>query len=506
MTVIDELDPQMLELELEEAYEALSDIRRYMARDEEGWASSLTDALGREYIKEQIKVGRKMALYDPLIRRGINLRIAYIWGEGVNINADNGENGQDLNALVQQFLEDPGNVSSIGSGQAHEEMERGLATEGERFFALATNVKTGRVVVRHIPVLEIEEIINNPEDAAEPWFYKRVYITKKVVATDASSLATRSITRTVYYPAMDYQPRQRASRLNGDPIDWTTPILHVRANHLEGNHGTPDILAALPWAQGYKAFLEDWARLVRALSRFAFQATASNKRGALQTRARIESGNEQGAIGQTAIMPEGHKLEAIGKSGATIDSRSGFPLAAMVAAALDVPATILTADPGVTGARATAETLDRPFELVINMRRDLWIGVYKRMINYVIDQAVKARRLQGVVTVDPYTQREIIQLANDQDRTINVDFPDLSTVSLEILMGAIEKADNMQKIPPLVIARMILVALREDNVDDILKDLQDEEGNFLDPYLDVDERAGQAAIDAFRNGQQNVLR
>lgn len=501
--VTEEPDMDMLQLELEEAYEALSDVRRYMAQDEAGWASGLEDTLGRDYIKNQIKVAKKMAIYDPLVRRGVSLRIAYVWGEGCAINADNGGEGQDLNAIVQQFLKDPGNISSITSGQAHEEMERGLATEGERFFALATNAETGRVVVRNIPALEVEEIINNPEDAAEPWFYKRVYTTKKVISTGINSLRTQTVQRTVYYPAVDYQPKQRASLLEGKPIDWTTPILHVRANRMEGSHGTPDVLAALPWAQGYKTFLEDWARLIRALSRFAFQATASNKKGAQQIRSKMAMGDD---VGQTAIMPEGHKLEAIGKSGATIDSRSGFPLAAMVASALDVPATILTADPGVTGARATAETLDRPFELVINMRRDLWISAFERILNYVVDQAVKANRLRGTIVHDKYTDREVIKLADDQPRIFNIDFPDLSSVSLDVLMEAIERADGMGKIPPLVIARMILVALREDNVDDILDGLQDEDGNFLDPYLDVNEQTGTDALNAWRNGQQNVLR
>jgi hypothetical protein len=70
-------------------------------------------------------------------------------------------------------------------------------------------------------------------------------------------------------------------------------------------------------------------------------------------------------------------LEAIPKSGATIDSESGKPLAAMVAAALGMSVTMLLADPGTTGARAVAETLDKPTILEMGMRRRLWAGVIK---------------------------------------------------------------------------------------------------------------------------------
>jgi hypothetical protein len=71
----------------------------------------------------------------------------------------------------------------------------------------------------------------------------------------------------------------------------------------------------------------------------------------------------------TAVMSPDATMAPMHSSGATIDSGSGKPLAGMVAAALDVPITMLLADPGVTGARATAETLDKPLELTTGSRR-----------------------------------------------------------------------------------------------------------------------------------------
>ena len=34
-----------------------------------------------------------------------------------------------------------------------------------------------------------------------------------------------------------------------------------------------DVYAAMPWARAYKGFLTDWARLVKALSKFAWRLT-----------------------------------------------------------------------------------------------------------------------------------------------------------------------------------------------------------------------------------------
>lgn len=497
-------------LQLEEILEATADATRMLAADDHGWSKAGDGAaLDREYIRSQIKLARVMAVADPLIRRGVNLRIAYVWGMGVTVQADPGSEGgegepatQDVNEIVQAFWDDPSNVDSFSSGQAHERMERSLATDGERFLALFTTPRTGRVEVRSIPSQEIGEIVTNPEDAQDPWFYRRDY-TAKTLAAGGTGLETTSEARTVYYPSINYRPRSLPTTLNGKEIMWDSPILHVAVNQQEGSlRGTPDVLAALPWAQGYRGFLEDWARLVKAYSRIAWSVTAKTGAGAAAARSAFATARADvdGPVGQTAIIGEGQKLEAVGKSGATIDSRSGFPLAAMTAAALDIPATILTSDPGVTGARATAETLDRPLELAIRMRRDLWTDVIRTVVMYAIDRAILAGRLRGIRRIDQITGRERLELRGEQDPRLQVDFPDLSEVDLKTQMEAIKAADDLGKLPPLLIAQMAMTALQVDDLDAWLKEITDDEGNFTPPDTAVADAAGSAAARAMRNG------
>src|SRR5690606_13401476 len=139
-----------------------------------------------------------------------------------------------------------------------------------------------------------------------------------------------------------------------------------------------------------------------------------------------------------------------------------------------------------TGARATAETLDRPLELVINMRRDLWAGVFRDVVDYVIDCAVRAGRLSGTRLLDAYTKAERVILAGEQDRGVSIDFPDLAEVDLKTLMDALKVADELGKLDPLVIARMALQALRVDDIDGEMAKLMDDEGRFVDPNVSAD--------------------
>jgi hypothetical protein len=268
----------------------------------------------------------------------------------------------------------------------------------------------------------------------------------------------------------------------------------------------PDAYAAIDWARADNEFLEDWARLSRALSRFAWRTTTRGRdsarvRAAVAAAPTVDPITGQAlAAGATAVMRPDQTLEAIPKTGATIDSESGRPMAAMVAAGLDVSVVALLGDPGTTGARATAETLDKPTHLMASTRRGLWTGALQRIFTYVIDQAVIAPQgpLRGTVSRDPVTGAVTVVLAGDTEGTVDVSWPSLDEdAAVDVLVRAIAMADQTDKVPPLVIARLLLEALGVADVDEVLEDLVDEDGNFLPPET----TAGQVAVDAFRRGE-----
>lgn len=509
MVDLDKIDLDYLEM-VAEAYG--DQYPNLFAREDMGWKpiGEMADAgeiIPRETLVRLARKARIMSVAAPLIRRACSLKIAYVWGQGCTISAAQEQDAQqDVNAVVQAFLDDESNLSSFSSQQAHEDMERILETDGQIFFALPTTRQNGRVQVRRIPFRQVVDVICDPEDAETPWFYKREYETY-VIEPSFSGLTTRSRreTRRVLYPDLRFKPSSRPKSIDGIPVEWDTPVYHVRVNRVDGSKwGTPDLLAALPWAEGYEEFLQDWAKLIKALSRFAFRAT-SRGRNASTVRSRIESADPN-AIGSTVVQGPDQKFEAIGKSGATIDSDSGRPLAAMVASAVDVPVTMLLGDPGVTGARATAETLDQPLQLSIKGRQTLFSDLFMTVLTYVINMSIEAPQglLKGVVKIDPYSGRKTYALANDQPIAIMIDWPSIEKVPLDVLIKAIVEAEGTNLLPPELIARQLLMALDVDDIDEVMSQLTDDNGDFIFPTqattstpTDV---AGAAAAEAVRRG------
>jgi ribosomal protein L12E/L44/L45/RPP1/RPP2 len=476
----------------------------------EAWGAQ---EFSREGLRQAAAICRLMALANPLIRRGLSLRTAYVWGQGVSITAratgDN-EGEQDVNTIVQGFLDDESNRTALTSGQARERHERSVGTDGNVFLACFTSPVTGRVQTRTVPFDEITEIICNPDDKSEHWFYLRRWTSTRI---DPYTGGRSQVGSEVFYPALGYRPRVRPKMVDDVEVWWDAPVLHISVNGLEGwQYGIGDAYSAVAWGRMYQEFLTDWAKLVKALSRFAWRLTGDKSSKTRTAAAKIRAtqpatvSDPDAPTGALAAYGPGVNLEAIPKSGATIDSESGRPLAAMVAAALGVPVTMLLTDPGVTGARATAQTLDLPTELEMGLRRTLWGDVYRRLLSYVVDQAVKAPRgpLQGTVVWDRDSGREVITLAGDTDRTVEVTWPDLSDTPVETLVKAITEADSTGRMPPRETMRLLLQALGVKDVDELLDEFTDENGEFIDPASAAAASAGDAAVQAFRRGENPV--
>jgi len=490
---------------LEVMSESMADAQ--LAMEDVGWLRMSSQAeyqFNRQGLFRSAQLCRVMTVVNPLMGRGSNLRTAYVWAGGVSITARQDDKGQDVNAVVQAFMDDESNMSCLISSQAREEMERAFFTDGNIFMALFTAPLTGRVQVRTLPFDEVQDIICNPDDRDDPWYYLRTWTSDSLDL--ATGMMSGAVSQTAYYPALGHTPRLRPKTINGSPVMWASPVLHGSVNRLSGwKFGIGDGYSALAWARSYKEFLEDWARLVKALSRFAWKAT-SKGRNTNQVRSRLgaapttdpHTGASLGA-GATAVMSPGTTLEAIPKTGATIDSDSGRPLAAMVASAIDIPVTMLLCDPGVTGARATAETLDQPTALAMTLRRATWSELHRRVLVYVIDQAIKAPQgpLKGTVRRDPSDGHEVIELAGGQARTLEIVWPPIDQPDVPALLEAIVKADSTGKMPPKTTAKLMLELLGVRDTDELIEAMTDENGEWKDPEAS----AGAAAVAAFRKGQ-----
>jgi hypothetical protein len=461
-----------------------------LARENAGWMK-LSEQYQQEFTRDGLikaaEMGRLFGIANPIIKRGREVRHAYVWGQGVTIAAVD----QDVNDVVQAFIDDEGNREAFFGAQARQQYEGCLFDEGNFFLTHFTNPLTGRVKVRTIPFDEIQDVITAPGDKATPWFYLRQWVEQGADGKDAQMKA--------YYPALKYQPRMKTLRIDKIPVLWDAPIRHVKVNAGSNwKFGIGDSYAAIPWAMSHKGFLEDWALLMKALAKIAFVsssktgAASQSKRAALQGMAGLPAGS-------SVNMSDDQKIEAMPKSGATLDSESSRPLATMAATAMGIPVTIALADPGQTGARATAETLDLPTRLTMEARQQLNAEVIRDSVGYAIEQAVIApqgplRRLGTAVRDD---DRLKVEFNDPAAATVDVIFPGLDEVDVKVLMDAIVAADGMPDVPKLPLVRLALQVLKVENIDEWIDKITDDEGNLID----TDTTAGDVATKAFRDGQ-----
>lgn len=480
---------ESLTVKLEESFAQLE-----LARDNAGYISlsaQYADEFSREGLIKAAGMGRIFGVANPLIKRGREARHAYVWGQGVTIDAKDSK----VNEYIQAYLDDEGNRNSFFGSQARQQYEGTLYDEGNFFLVHFTNPLTGRVQVRSMPFEEITEVITAPGDKSTPQYYLRQWAE---VTYDSDGRPVHE-TKKAYYPALKYQPATKYRRIGDVEVHWDAPLLHVKVNAGQGwKYGIGDSYAAIPWALSHKGFLEDWALMMKAIAKIAFIATSKTNSQAQKTRTALKGLGDMPA-GSSVSLTEDQKFEAVNTSGATLDSESSRPLATMAASALGLPVTILLADPGQTGARATAETLDLPTRLTMQARQQLHTQVMQDSIGYAIEQAVIAPRgeLRGIGTARRDGDRLVVDFEDPDETSINVTWPALDEVDINVMMDALVAADGMPDVPKLPLVRLVLQVLKIENIDELINGITDDDGNLLQ----ADVNAGDVAAKAFRDGK-----
>ena len=445
-----------------------------LAELELGLEDKMWLALGggdREFDRRQLgeiwKLCRLMYLKNPLINRGVNIQAYYVWGQGVNIEAK----AKPVNEVIQAFIDAPQNQVELTSHQARTLKEIDLQVYGNLFFVFFTDRVTGAVTMRSISVEDVTDIITNPEDRREVWYYKREWAQR---ALDFQSGALGQVQRTAYYPDWRYKPAARPSMIAGHPVMWDTPVYHVKVGGLgDMRFGIPEVYQALDWAKAYKAFLEDWATIVRAYARFAWQLKGpTSAAGVAAAKAKLgttlgtgSETNPPPVMGSTFIGREGYELAPMRTAGATTTADDGRRLLLMVCAAMGLPESFM-GDVSV-GNLATAKSLDRPTELKFQDRRTLWADVLHDILGYVIDAAHSTIR-PTLPDIDPETGEEL-------DCHIAITFPSILEHDVEANVRSIVAAATLDGKPSAgtipdakILSGMLLNALGVEEVDEVL--------------------------------------
>jgi len=476
--------------------ERLAELELSLEDEAGGWMRWGMYGADREFSREGlyriIRLCRLMYLKNPLIHRGVSVEAFYVWGAGVTISG----NHPEVNDIVQAFVDDPKNQTELTSHPARFLKQADLATTGNLFFVLFVNPVTGRTRVRTIDVDEVQDIITNPEDAKEPWLYRRVW-NEAQFNPDTGLGAAKEMQG--YYPDWGYRPDHKPTVMGGYPVYWDRPVFHVKTGGLPHmRFGVPEVYSAIDWARAAKEDLEDYATMRRAHSRFAWNLTVKGgKPGISAAKTKLSttlaSGGGMGietnpppVTGSTFIGTEGAQMMPMNIRNSGVNPEDGRRLWLMAAAGLDLPETYF-GDVSV-GTLATAKSMDRPTELHMQDRQAFWADALRQMLDYVVLQAVKAPRgpLAGLgrIETDPDDGTEHVVWNLDEhaevedgqeqppiDGSVTVEFPDILEHDVAARVQAIVGATTLSgfqpagTLDPTVVSKLLMQALGVEDVE-----------------------------------------
>lgn len=468
-----------------------------LALDAQEWQRLSADGreeFSRDALRKIVEMSRLAYLKNPLINRAVSVQAYYVWGQGVEVQAED----ETVNEVIQSFWDHASNRAELTGAQARELKEVELQTTGNLFLALFPSPDNGATRVRSIPFAEITDIITDPQDRRSVWFYVREWEEKQFNLDTGRSESKK---RKAYYPDLRNYAQLPAS-IGGAPVETAARALHVKVGGFDAmRFGVPETYSALDWARAFKEFLEDWATIVRAYSRFAWNVTTkAGARGVAALKSQFNttmsvaqnSGietNPPPTTGAAFIASEGVKIDPVRTSGATTSAEDGRQLRLMVASAFGLPETFF-GDADV-GNHATSKTLDRPTELKMLARQELWSDTLRTIFDFVIDASALSPggKLSGSLTLDDYGV-PVVELADGIERTVHITFPPLldhdpnAEVDRIVAAATLAGHPNAELIPPEVLIRLLLTALGVEDLDE-----------KLDEYVALYQQAQQMKAD-----------
>lgn len=319
------------------------------------------DGLDIDTLKNLSEKLRELAATNPLHIRGAQLRHSYVFGRGVQF--------VDVKPAAQKIMDDPHNKSVLFSISAYETNNLAVFTDGN--LSVIYNAKTKRFT--SIPLSEITGVITDPDDNSAIQYVQR-------------SWSSNGDPRKVWYPLARFKklnslPREIIASPGAPavPVSQDSVIYVKQSKKQTGwTWGVPDSLGGMIWTLTYTGYLSDNAKLVNALSKFAWTLTRSTATGVDKAAAQVK----QPGVGGTGIMGEGANLASVGVPSAQVNFGHGQPLAALVATSFGVPVIALLSSPGDTGGSyGAATTLDAPTLQGFAAVQDSWVSFYEEIIH-----------------------------------------------------------------------------------------------------------------------------
>lgn len=358
----------------------------------DGWQEEKGFSL--DTIKTESDRIRALSIVNPLVKKAINMRAGYVWGNGVTFKGTG----------IDRMLKNPRNQSVMFDPAVSWKLESQLSTDGNIWAITSTR---GEEIIM-LPIHQISGWVVDENDPTRVLYWLRRYSVQ--VKNFANGVEETKFIE-VFYPASD-NTNTTTKAIDGIPIDRTRSVVHIAANRQEGwILGIPDIMAAMFWSQAHKELFESGVSYVKAQGRFASKVVSKTGAGASAAAARIAEGPrrdpETGMVldaGGTAALGGGLDLQLMGKMSGGVDFDKFNPVAGLVAAALGVPLAALIGEAPNEEVALEATTVEE-----MKMRQRLWSQFFKG----VFGRGDKVEVIWPKIKSEPtYRQIQSIELSN----------------------------------------------------------------------------------------------
>ena len=418
------------------------------------------------------ELARSAYLYwikNPIIHQGVEVTSEYIFGQGLSINSEN----ESLQRNARELWARPELQRTITGGNGLQRLNSRLEVFGNVFLGL-TPMPSDDLRIRVINLHEMENV--RYDEYGEPIMWlRRVYL--------SSDEKDRSEEKYEWIPSIYYWNKRDMLHSPDDnyPIIDDYAIQHIKTGSLLGILGVPSVYSGLAWAKAYKEFLEDFSYISKQYRKFAWRMQGRGTDGIESAATQFKKAKENNEIGQIAIGPlQGGMLDPIRTANYTTPADGGRRLLLMVCAALGLPETYF-GDVSV-GTYATAQSMERPVELRMRAKQEMWAAELERMCAFIMNGDV------------------------DAEKDINITFPSILEHDAAPYMQAVAIADQVsyEVLDPEVLARVTLEALKVEDVEDKIDKLR-KSGKLNKPRPQPEEMGGVGTAMQPKNKQRDKL-
>jgi len=412
--------------------------------------------------------------YSILARWIINLWTFYGLGENVEIVAED-EQGDEA---WQEFLAADRNQTILAKDKL-DDISRWLLVTGERFFAFYASTVDGGTTIRNVIPTEITNIISNPEDVTEPWFYERQWTQQG-----------QSEQKTLYY--VDWQTffedktkerwaiAKESYSIKGELAEqnktavcmlFTSFLMldevSIRGWPLLAPHGTP-------WLRAQREFMENRSTVARAKASYVRRYQVSGgSRGVDSVIQALASNYQSGGTTETNPPPVAGSSEVINKaidvkdlsmatgaSDAKTDNEA-FAWYAMLAGG------VFPHYGGMGDAYrlATASAMEKPLQMQFSLYRNQLSSMFRKVVRIVLQFKEKYGKktfasYEAQVSTDRLVEIDLAMMADSVAKVYN------AVINPAVEFGTLP--ENVRNELNVYTLQTFLAAMGADNVQDLV--------------------------------------